>query len=276
MSTNLSALKILGSSNFIMKSEKGFALIQVLVAAGVLGIVMMGVTSMMAAQYREMNALQQKLATMDLEKLLIASLADGKVCKYVLNNPKKTFDSTKLPQKVALAATTPLYTHMNPDNTPGAVVAKVGSPVSAISNAIRIQSIELEITEGSNGNYKGQWKLNLDSTGGIRSLKPVTVSTTLSVDDVTAPESASFTGCQGANSSLSGYEIRTGNFACNAWQTFCCPGTKRLLSGACTSDWGYCNGSYISGNCFTGASWQGFSGGKMCGDVMRMDIICAD
>jgi hypothetical protein len=85
-------------------NEKGQGLLEVIIAIGIMGIMMLGFASMMSSQYRETGALEQKLAAMDLEKLLIASLADGTVCQYVLNNPTVlTFDSTAaLPRTISL------------------------------------------------------------------------------------------------------------------------------------------------------------------------------
>jgi len=190
-----------------LKCQKGQSLVQVLVATAIVGILTLSIITMMTSFYRETAALQQKLAAMDLEKLLIASLANGQVCKYVLNNPTSlTFNSQSLPQTITLPNTTPLYTNINAGPTPGAVAARVGDPASPVSNSLVVQSIQLLISAGANGRYLGNWLVNFDPAKVVRGIRPVSISTTLIVDDTTNPAAATVVGCQGSGGGLGPYD----------------------------------------------------------------------
>jgi hypothetical protein len=191
--------------NFL-KTQNGMSLIEILIASAVSMIVMMGLITIINTQSRETTALQQRLASLDLERLLISSLADGAVCAYVLNNPSVlTFNSAIIPNEIQLPSTTPLYLNILPGPVPGPIAAKVGEPASPISNTLIIDSIKLQISSGTIGRYEGNWVINFDPNKIIRGIKPVIVSTTLIVDD-TVPTASKIIGCQGAGSGLGRFQ----------------------------------------------------------------------
>src|SRR5947209_6537565 len=89
-----------------IKNQRGQSLVQVIISASIMGIMMLAVAAMMTSQRNEAKALTEKLATSDLEKVLIASLSTGTVCSYVLNNPVVlTFNSATLPATITLPST---------------------------------------------------------------------------------------------------------------------------------------------------------------------------
>ena len=65
----------------------GQSLIQVIVSIGILSAMALTFASLIATQQKETKALTEKLASLDLEKLLITSLADGSICTGELSNP---------------------------------------------------------------------------------------------------------------------------------------------------------------------------------------------
>ncbi len=196
-------------------NQNGQTLIQVLVSVAIMGIISVVFASMMVNQSRETQALEQKLASSDLEKTLIAALADGSVCQYVLNNPHaSTFNSTLVtpatPQTITLSG--PLYASINNSttpSTPGPIVAQTGQPASAYSSSLIVNSIQLSITSGSGNTYLGNWLVGFDNTKTVRAIRPVSVSTTLTVD-ITNPAAAAITACQG-KASASRYTISCAN-----------------------------------------------------------------
>ncbi len=170
--------------HMFLKGQHGQGIIQILVSVAILGILTMAFATMMNNQWRETRALTEKLAASDLQQLLTASLADGSVCSYVLNNPTVlTFDSTQpLPQTINLtnptAATAALYLSIVPNaapppaTLPGPIAAQVGQPASPTSNTLVVQSIQLQITAGSGNSYAGKWLVTFDPTKTIRSVRP--------------------------------------------------------------------------------------------------------
>ena len=77
-----------------LRSQVGFSLVEVMVVSSVMIVIMLGMATMMANQRREAKSLNESLAQMDLEKLLISSLANGSICTTLLTTPQFTFDST--------------------------------------------------------------------------------------------------------------------------------------------------------------------------------------
>jgi hypothetical protein len=201
----------------MIRNQSGQSLVQVLVAVGIMGIVMMAMQSMFATLNTESRALNEKLGTLDLEKVMIASLADGSVCKYVMQGPSAVpFDSTApmtpdkplsivLPSPAGAPAT--LYATYTPANGAvpekiGPVVAQVGQQPSASARTLVIKQISLQLTgKGSSPDqFTGYWEIDFDGTKLVRALKPVMIATTITAD-ITSPTSAKVAGCQGNASS---------------------------------------------------------------------------
>ncbi len=201
-----------------LRVQHGQTIIQVLVAVAIMTVIMAVFAGMMTSQWRETRALTEKLAAMDLEKLLISSMADGAVCAYVLNNPTTlTFNSATLPQIITLpnpnakGAPATLYTNILPGLVPGAIAVQDGGLASPISQNLKVKSIQLQINAGSNGHYVGQWIVIFDPASMVRSLAPVTVSTVLEANDTTNPLAATITSCAGGSG--------TGNINANAFSS---------------------------------------------------------
>lgn len=190
-------------------NASGQSLVQTLIAVAIMGILAVGMMSIMNYQNTAINGATQKLAAMDLQQLLTASLADGSVCKYVLNNPNVlTFNTTQpLPQSIVLTNPAPntaaLYTSLSPNPAPAPappyipdpIAAQVGQAASPLTPTLIVNKIELVINSGALGNYLGTWTLSFDSSKLVRPLRPVTVQTALNVNEST-PTAAFITGCQ--------------------------------------------------------------------------------
>lgn len=179
--------------SFANQPHSGLAMIEVMVALVILSILTAGLTTMISQQARETKALAELLAKRDLQTVLTAALSSGSVCTYIANNsaPPLTFDSTAvLPQ--TLIPTLPLYASADP--LPGPVVAQIGDIASPYAGSVIINSIQLKITAGSGSSYLGNWEIGFDSTNTVRALKPISVSTTLTVDN-SIPVAARITKC---------------------------------------------------------------------------------
>lgn len=224
-------------NRILIQNQRGQSLVQVMISLGIMCLMMTVFATMMVNQLKETRALSEKLAAMDLEKLLIASLADGSVCSYVLGpNPSwQTFDSTlPLPQTITLTNPSPdaaaLYISILPGPTNGPLAVQVGKPVSAVSSRLTVTSIQLQIASGASGSYLGNWIVNFDPATEVRALKPVFISTKLTVD-TTIPTSAKITGCQSTLAPSPapaqmltagmGYDGQTGSIACASIRKAC-------------------------------------------------------
>jgi hypothetical protein len=244
--------------------ELGGSLVELLVVTGIMMIVMMAVSSMFLSQQTETRALSEKLASLDLERVLIAALADGKVCAYVLNNPTVlTFNSAAaLPQTITLPSSSinpaKLYSGIipGPPVLPGPIVVEVNKPASAISNSLVVQSIQLQIISGVGSNFTGTWAITFDSTKTVRAIKPVYVTTMLTVDN-TIPAFSKITGCAAEGISFVSVAANSGLCAsgCPATATANCPVGKKLLTGSCSIIGGGPANTFIAQDQQSGNGW---------------------
>ncbi len=176
----------------LLKNQKGMSLVEVMLAAGIMIVIGAAISSLILSQAKETKSLSEILAALDLEKNIIASMADGSVCQYMLTNPSQSsFNSMALPQKIT--SPSPIYAKVTQAG-PGPIVAKVGDTASTYSSSMIIKSIKLEVLSGSGTSYTGRWLIEFDETKSVRAHKPISVSTTLSVDS-TNPTAAKFVGC---------------------------------------------------------------------------------
>ncbi len=227
------------------RSQAGMTLIEILVSLAIISTIMIIVAQWQLAQMKEARALSEKMAAADLEKLLIASLSDGSTCKFILNDPVSlTFNSALVspttPQE--MTPTLPLFAKVV-SGVPGPIIAKVGESASPTAKSVVVNSIKLKITEGTGTVYKANWEIGFDSSKMVRQLKPVSVSTLLTVDN-TIPSATRITACMnGASSGGGPTRIVTQTY--NAWRwpagSADCAADEYVLSGggSCTSAIGW-------------------------------------
>lgn len=178
--------------------SRGESLIQFLIGMGIMSILLMTTATVISKAFRQNQEVSEKIDILNLENLLVGALADGSVCKHVLNNPAPlTFNSQALPQTITLPRPSPgvepaLYASIL-GGVPGPIIAQVGSTIG--TSPATITSIQLEITGGASGTYRGNWRLNLNDPTGTRPLKPLSIGALLSVDDVTDPSRATIGDC---------------------------------------------------------------------------------
>jgi hypothetical protein len=193
-----------------------------MVAAAIMSIVTLGMASTINHMSIQSRALSEKLASMDLEKLLIASLSDGSVCNYLLKD--KTFNSnlslsTASPLVVSLPNPTRIYASYSPTATTplGPVVAEVGQLASPYSESLKVSAINLELTGRSGASFTGRWRVDFDGTKLVRPIKPIYVSMTLGADTADAAN-AKVTSCQGASGTTSTTPSTGSGEWCGAFQ----------------------------------------------------------
>jgi len=218
----------------LIKNQSGLSIIEALVAIGIMSMMIAFFAQSQVNQMKEMKALNEKIAILDFEKLLISALSDGSTCQHVLNNPAPlTFNSTTITSTTpaVLTPSTPLYAGVR-SGVPGPVVAQVGQRISPATNSLTIDSIRLVITEGSAGNFKGYWEIALNPAGMVRALKPVRIQTVMA-GDITIPTSTSITSCMGASTTALTVTRRPNSVTAWRWPTasVSCQADEYLVSG---------------------------------------------
>ncbi|MGZ3721884.1 MAG: type IV pilus modification PilV family protein, partial [Bdellovibrionales bacterium] len=192
-----------------LQNQRGQSLVQVLIAAGIMGIILMAMASMQTNQARENSALSQKMAALDMQKTLTNVLLDGAVCTYILNNPAAlTFNSTTITPATPqiLTPSLPIYASysVGPPVNIGPALVTVGTPASAITDSLVITSIQLEITgapaplppPGPGVKFSGNWRIKFDNNKLVRPIHDVIVTTTITAD-TTTPGTATVSSCMG-------------------------------------------------------------------------------
>lgn len=169
-------------------NEKGQALMQVLVASAIMGIIMMAVASTIQTQNTEAAALRQKLAGLEVKTLIQSILADGTVCKYQL--------ATVAPQSITLAKVKSNSYEIPIVKLPASGTAQgVANPVlqtTVGSNNATPSDPTLLVTKiafdnfteipGAPLSYKTQLSITFDETKLVRTMRPITVPLTIQTD----------------------------------------------------------------------------------------------
>ena len=203
------------------------SLIEVLVSLGILSIMVAGMTSYMLSSSREVKALTESLAKLDVEKLLIASLADGAACTAELANPG-LWTPGALPYTInTTSAATIAGTIINLNTLhAGGLAASVVlidnvNPVSPMSQSLTVNSIEMGnfVSTGVPNQYSAD--LTVSFKGSVRSLKPIILKKLITTAP-SSPGSEKITACLGAGSAPVGigpfnnevYGVTTGYGGC--------------------------------------------------------------
>lgn len=177
-----------------MIKNRGMSLVEVLVAVGIMSIVALSFATMMSNQQKEAKAVSETLAKLDLEKLLIAALADGSICSFELTQGPTTFDSTLL-----ASATPPVLTLPSihaASNAAAPLLVANNAQASPSSNSLTVQSIKFEaITNAGNANqYLADLKISFNS-GTVRSIRPIALKMILNTSSASPANAKLITSC---------------------------------------------------------------------------------
>ncbi|MES2964969.1 MAG: hypothetical protein V4760_13850, partial [Bdellovibrionota bacterium] len=153
-------------------NSRGFSLIQVLVATGIIGILALMMASVFTQQQKEMTAIGEKLATVELNRELMATLNSAALCTYQLTTPTLTFDSTAIN-----ASPPPILSLSEILSRPIAtapVVAKVGQRVSPNVSSVVVSAITVRnFVALSSDEFAAEVAVEFDTAKLVRPLKPV-------------------------------------------------------------------------------------------------------
>ncbi len=189
---------------FRFKSDSGMSLIEVMISIGILAVVVSGMASYMSSSSREVRALTESLAKLDIEKFLIASLADGVSCTAELANPgvwtpgalPATFNSTN--------ATTLAKTSINLNSIHASAAANApvlisnGAAPSAMANGLLVNRITVGNFQATGAPDVYLADLTVSFTGSIRQPSPIVLRKTIATVP-TGPTTKKITGCLSAS-----------------------------------------------------------------------------
>lgn len=150
-----------------------------MVGMAVMAIGMVAFSSMMKVQQNEVRALSEKLASLDLEKLLITTLANGSICTALLSNSAVNSDA---PYTIDASSSIDLSTQGIPaSDAPGAPsLIRAGDLASTMSPTLKVGSIKVSnFTSVGSDRYLAEIQVSFDSSSWIRPIKPIKVKTAI-------------------------------------------------------------------------------------------------
>lgn len=154
-------------------NQAGVSIIEVLVAGGIMAIIFAATASLIASQQKEGRALAEKMASLDLERLLINSLSNGTICSAELAS--NVFNSTG-PYKIDtsnLATQVINLSSLHASKLASApTLISVGQTASSLSYSLKIDTIRFQnfVSAGLPDLYLTDLEVSLK--GGVRSFKP--------------------------------------------------------------------------------------------------------
>lgn len=199
--------------NLVTKSQSGQSIVQVLVAAFIMGIVLFSSMSMLRLQTRETRALEEKLGVIDIQQQLSRSFSDGSLCSTILTPPFSGSTAVTFTVPTGGATpTNPVSQNLNLTYIPISVTSQT-SPLVSANKAVSINSSTLiaadapntfQLTNiigssnGTTGTFTANIQINFDQSKLVRPLKPAsTPITLLTTGGITGPQT--ITSCLGVD-----------------------------------------------------------------------------
>lgn len=232
----------------MFKNKNGSTLIESLVSIGITSIAMVAIGTLIMNQAREIKAMTEKMASLDVEKVLIQALADGSVCTKMLtdigyhsSNPV-TFDSslidTSTPPEIALP-NNQIIGGASATLHDGPFLVKKDLRASTLSQTLIVSSVKIANIKdlGSGDSYLADFIISFDEEKLVRPIKPISISTILKTDNST-PKKILMCGAKGRET-----VVRSAAKTAYRWPSItanCLPGEKATGGGGgCTGGDGF-------------------------------------
>lgn len=190
--------------------QRGFSLIEILVAVGIMGFVTLTMASMFSNQQLEMKALQEKFDSRGLQSTLLTVMQNPSTCQANLATWAAVTDISSAVGATKSVNNIPI-TELHSGNTAiSPIIAKVGDPLPGrnpgqmIVSAIQIQDI---FSTGNLNEYQGRLTVTFAAASMVRPLRDIWVD---QIFTITPPATAAvISGC-GSSGSLNWVAYATG------------------------------------------------------------------
>lgn len=167
-------------------NSQGLSILEVLISMGILGILMTAMISFFQSQNREVKALQESLARLDLEASMIKTFSSSGICSFILSdpsqsatstNPNRSIDAIDVSSASSLSSVSigvnriPIVaTSSAPD------LVKVGGLASVNSASLKIASMKFENFRSVGiDQYVADFNIDFDQTLLVRKMKSLTI-----------------------------------------------------------------------------------------------------
>lgn len=218
------------STRRMNQNKKGFSLIEILVAVGIVSIVGFALTTLFISTQKQNKFIEQKLEKVELEQSIVKLLSDNSTCSCLLNGPAWSTGTTE----INLASLK--------NGCSGNDLIQASQPINPNSQ-IRIDTIKIkDISDVGSGMISGVIEIKLKDT--IQPMKPIVISgQSFITDNVATP--TKITSCLGGS-------INSGNAIA------CGPNTTKTAGVV-----GSGNGFLVTGNKLVSGNWEE-SSEKIC------------
>jgi type II secretory pathway pseudopilin PulG len=188
-----------------LKNSSGLSLLEIIIAMSVMMIGSLALVSMSESSTKQVKQLSEKLAVLDVQKLLITTMSNGSACTLALTQPvSATFDARKLKDA------NPPVISVNKIHASGAtnsaVLIAVDQPINEYDKNIIVRSIKfVDIKDTGSGNtFNTNLSIGLSTKDANRPLKPIVVSLQINTDPTSPANAKKVISCGGSGLSSAG------------------------------------------------------------------------
>lgn len=189
-----------------IQNDSGFSLVEVIIAAGILGGLAVVFMQMTGNQNKSAQELQLTIARLDLEKAVLNTLSNGEICTFLLsdtsqaaptNRSVNTFDSG------SVSSTSPLVIEIKKllagASASSPSIAEVGGLGSALTSKLVVESMKFNIVPNQPPDvFLGDFQINFVQPSSGRKLKSIVIKNIQIATDSTSPATAKkIIGCSG-------------------------------------------------------------------------------
>ncbi len=183
-----------------LKSNSGFSLLEVLVALSLMMVAGLAMTTMMYNQMKEIRAMQEKMATVELGANIVKTLTSSSICRFLMSDPSqsstsatpnRSADNINATDATTLAASTITFQRLPAAASITAIpVAKVGDAASANTPDFKVTAMKFKnFTSNGLDQYLADLEVSFAQPPlAVRSLKPFVLEkvnfTTLDTDPI--------------------------------------------------------------------------------------------
>lgn len=175
-----------------MRSQRGFSLIEVLIAFVIMTLIGSAFTSLMTSMNLENRSVSDNVERSDIERQLGSLLADDRLCGCNLAGaPAMTLDSSS-PTGASGTYTVPLAKIISNCDKPDNTFAVVGAKMAALSSSFKVSKIAIrdlqptgkrDPTTNRLNEYAGAYYIEFDPTASPRrALRPIKASKIFATD----------------------------------------------------------------------------------------------
>ena len=174
----------------IAKNTRGQSLVQVLITVGIMGILLVAMTSAQLMQTKENHALSEKLAANDLARAITATIS-GPMCSQLFNGTNLAPGANLRFDVTTVSPTTPhlidLLAIPNGTTSPVAALNQPASPLSSTPMILAAGGIQVAVTGATTANLIVKFNQN--------QLQRAIHNLTFPIILQTAPPATTITGC---------------------------------------------------------------------------------